>query len=295
MSRKKLIFDKIKEEQNQLHPTRKELYKKLELHFGDVPIVSLFTSFNYTVMLQDGDAKMLEGVLQKEDLKKGLILFISSPGGDGLAAERIINICKTYSGTGKYQVIVPSKAKSAATMVCLGAEKIIMGKTSELGAVDPQLLLDENGKPKIYSVYRLIENYKKLFNDAINTKGKIEPYLQQLSAYDPRDIADYEVAMEESSDITIKALINGMLSGSTEDQIRQKVELFLKPEKVKTHGRAIYSNDALNCGLNIDVVSPTDIKWDLAYELYMRLDNYVSRNNVAKCIESKNYSYLAGV
>ena len=45
------------------------------------------------------------------DLEKGLILLISSPGGNGLAAERIINICRTYSKTGEYTVIVPGKSE----------------------------------------------------------------------------------------------------------------------------------------------------------------------------------------
>jgi len=35
---------------------------------------------------------MLEGVLQKCDLKKGFALLVSSPGGDALAAERIFNL-----------------------------------------------------------------------------------------------------------------------------------------------------------------------------------------------------------
>lgn len=78
------------------------------------------------------------------DLSKGLIIMINSPGGDGLAAERIINVCRSYSGTGEYQVIVPGKAKSAATMVCFGASAIYMSPTSELGPVDPQIVIVDN-------------------------------------------------------------------------------------------------------------------------------------------------------
>lgn len=64
-------------------------------------------------MIDDADADMLEGILQKLDLTNGLALLISSPGGSGLAAERIINICRNYSVTGEYSAIVPGKAKSA--------------------------------------------------------------------------------------------------------------------------------------------------------------------------------------
>ncbi|GAH14065.1 unnamed protein product, partial [marine sediment metagenome] len=43
------------------------------------------------------------------DLSKGLALIINSPGGSGLAAERIINVCRSYSGTEEFWAIVPNK------------------------------------------------------------------------------------------------------------------------------------------------------------------------------------------
>src|SRR3972149_11132929 len=291
--RKTLVFDKIKIEQDQLHLTRVKFYEKIQKHFGGITVVSFFTSFVYPVMLEDGDAEMLEAVLQKSDLKKGLILFISCPGGDGLAAERIINLCRTYSGNGKFYTIVPAKAKSAATMICLGSNKIIMGKTSELGAVDPQLIFEENGKRVSYSVYRLLENYNELFKGAVKTKGNIEPFLQQLSTYDPRDIAENRAALETSSDIAIKALKSGMLSNLSIAKIKKNLSLFLVPKTVKTHGRPIYAKEAQNCGLYIEIINHSDTIWEDIYELYSRLDNYVSRNMVAKCVESLDYHYVA--
>ena len=90
-------------------------------------------------------------MLRSLDLAAGLAVMINSPGGSGLAAERIINVLRSYSGTGEYWAIDPAKAKSAATMVCLGASKIVMGSVSELGPVDPQYprrTLPENSMSK---------------------------------------------------------------------------------------------------------------------------------------------------
>jgi len=83
-------------------------------------------------MIEDKDADMLVGILQKGDGSNGLAIIVSSPG-DGLAAERIINLFRSYSKTGEYWAIVPAKAKSATTMLCFGSSKIIMGPSSELG------------------------------------------------------------------------------------------------------------------------------------------------------------------
>jgi len=52
-------------------------------------MVSLFTSFRYPVLMNDEDADLLEGLLQKLDLDSGLSLILNSPGGMALAAERV--------------------------------------------------------------------------------------------------------------------------------------------------------------------------------------------------------------
>jgi len=92
------IFTQIQSERQQAYPTRRDLFVKIEELLGR-PVVSYFTSFNYPVIIDNYDVGMIEGVLRSLDLENGLALFISSRGGDTLAAERIINICRSYSGT----------------------------------------------------------------------------------------------------------------------------------------------------------------------------------------------------
>ncbi len=289
-----LVIQQVSAEQYQGHSTRKHFYLKLEEMLGE-PVISYFTSFLYPVMIEDSDADMLEGVLQKSDLSNGFALFLSSPGGDGLAAERIINICRSYSGTGKYDVVIPSKAKSAATMICLGASRIITSKTSELGSIDPQITYIEDDKVRRFSVYNIVKSYEVLFSKAVKEKGNLQPYLQQLANYDEREIAEFRTALSLSEDIAIKALKTGMLSNLSEKDVVKRIKIFLTPEEVKTHGRPIYTQDALNCGLKVEIKDLKKEFWRIVYKLYVRLNNFVSTNNVGKCIESKNYSFRARV
>lgn len=157
-----LIIQKINEEKRQASGTRKIYYEKLERELG-APVIALFTSFVYPLIIDDSDAEMLAGILQQTDLSKGFYLLLSSPGGDSLAAERIINTCRSYSDTGKFSVIVPSKAKSAATIICLGASEILMSKTSELGPIDPQIIIGD----RWFSVFNIIKSYQELFEAAV--------------------------------------------------------------------------------------------------------------------------------
>jgi hypothetical protein len=64
-------------------------------------------------------------------------LMINSPGGDANAAEKLLKMCR-FRFTKKFNVIVPY-AKSAGTLVALGADRIFMSYLSELGPVDPQV------------------------------------------------------------------------------------------------------------------------------------------------------------
>ena len=283
------VYERVLIERHQAHQTRARLFGTLEKRYGR-PVVSLFTSFVFPVSIEDNDAEMLEVTLRSLDLSNGMALLISSPGGDGEAAERIIRICRSHSGTGEYWAIVPGKAKSAATMICFGASKIIMGPSSELGPVDPQIIkADEKGRREQHSAYNIVTSYDKLFGGAVASKGRIEPYLQQLDNYDATDIQRYREVIGLADDIAVKALKRGMMKRLSESSIRRKIERFLKPQRTKSHGRPIFWDEAQSCGLTVQHPDGNNTDWNLVYELYVRSNEYVSHEAV-KCIESKSTS-----
>ena len=82
-----------------------------------------------------------------------------------------------------------------------------------------------------------------------------------------------------------------MLSDKTPSVIKQKINHFLTPELVKDHGRPVYLKDVKKTGFVIEEIDLSSPFWETIYELYVRLNNLVSTNNIGKCIESKKYSY----
>ena len=285
------VIQRFMDEQNQGHRIRIPLFRKLEKIFGK-PIITFFTSFLYPVAMEDQDVDMLAGILQMMDLGKGVIIVVSSPGGDGLAAERMINVCRTFSKIGTYDVVVPGKAKSAATMFCFGANKILMGPTSELGPVDPQVRIMEGGVLKYISAHHIVTSYDELFKGAVGEKGNLEPYLQQLGNYNTSVIKAYRSAISLSKSITIQALKSGMMSNKTEVEIESCMKVFLDPENTQTHGRPIFLKNTKECGLSAEGIDPKSETWMLIYELYIRTNHYVS-TYVSKCIENKEHSFTA--
>lgn len=141
---------------NQHEQKRQELLREIGGLVGHTA-VAFFTSFRYPVMIEEVDADMIEEILQVTDLRKGLCLVLGSPGGDALAAERIVRICREYSRD-RFEVIVPRRAKSAATMITFGANKIYMTPTASLGPIGTQVLKKEpEGETNQYSAHSIIK------------------------------------------------------------------------------------------------------------------------------------------
>lgn len=76
-------------------------------------------------------SKQLRGMGKVENLD----LFLYSAGGDTMVPWRLVSMIREYCN--KFSVLVPYKAHSAATMVSLGADEVVMSDLSELSPIDP--------------------------------------------------------------------------------------------------------------------------------------------------------------
>ena len=79
------------------------------------------------------------GFLQAiSDIEPGrLDVLVHSPGGSPTATESIVNLLRSRFTS--IRVIIPHTAKSAATMLALSGDEILLGDAAELGPIDPQL------------------------------------------------------------------------------------------------------------------------------------------------------------
>jgi hypothetical protein len=86
------------------------------------------------------DLDNIFSALSSENAKhdKDVLLFLLCRGGSIEPAYQISKICKAFSKN-RFVVAVPRQAKSAATLIALGADEIHMGPLGQLGPIDPQL------------------------------------------------------------------------------------------------------------------------------------------------------------
>ncbi len=296
----------ILNEVNQNYPVRQELLKLWSKLNGERNVITYFSSFQHpAAMIDDRDRDTIEGILQGMDNSKELDLIINSPGGRPLSAERIINVCRTYSKG--FRVIVPKLAKSAATMVAFGADLIILGESSELGPVDPQIAyVDQTGKIVTRSAYSIIKGVNEILA-RINMagQGRVEGLLSLMPPIDQPFLEECKIAQELSKDIAIRYLKlttfkdlpekeKDKKEGDTET-IEQKIAKFLNPEETFSHGRPIMYKEAKSIGLNVELLKKDDQRWNLLLQIYARSDFVVSNSNNIKLIESPLSSFSASV
>jgi membrane-bound ClpP family serine protease len=67
-----------------------------------------------------------------------VLLVLLSRGGSIEPAYQISKLCKTFT-KGRFVVVVPRHAKSAATLIAICADEIHIGPLGQLGPIDPQL------------------------------------------------------------------------------------------------------------------------------------------------------------
>lgn len=100
--------------------------------------------YKIVFLLQDDDYSISSNTLddiyatvKNGEKDKELLMILNSPGGYIGPAYFISKCCKEYSKL--FYAAVPRRAKSAATLITLGADQVHMGSISELGPIDPQI------------------------------------------------------------------------------------------------------------------------------------------------------------
>lgn len=276
-------------------------------------------------MINDEDAFIIENLLSTPSTKDGLVLIIHSNGGYAISAERIIEVCKNYCkqrGAGnEFWVLVPKKAKSAATILALGADKIYLRNTAELGPVDPQFSVTDNaGNVQFIPAYLqvdAIENIIGFENKAEeNFSDKFISFFKKNSfAKSSNEIklklleqCNYALYVNAKNELDLSdSIIEKIAKEKTDNNVKisqKDFDIFRDPHLTKSHGRLINLLDLkdnplckenfINNVNNITSNPASSITLnELLWELYVRKSRLLNDagNNIVKTIESTGESF----
>ena len=110
----------------------KPLLEKLSAYLGE----PVFTSWNSTKgSICQNDVIGLYALLRNAGCIDRLSLFIKSDGGSGQASLRMVHLLREY--VKHLTILAPLECQSAATMLALGADRILMGPLAHLSLLTP--------------------------------------------------------------------------------------------------------------------------------------------------------------
>ena len=126
--------------------TRIKLYKRIEA-IRKRPLIVYMTSRRENARGQMNESVIPEFCDQLNHLPRGckaVDLMVISSGGDIMVAWKVISMLRER--VKEIGVLVPQTAYSAATLLALGADEIVMHPFANLGPIDPQITTSRKGK-----------------------------------------------------------------------------------------------------------------------------------------------------
>jgi hypothetical protein len=256
---------------------RQDIIRQIEKQTGR-GLLSYVSSTRHPASLIDLDDSLhIESSLQGGDYSNGLDLLIHSSGGFPDAAEKIIVVCRAYAND-NFRVIVPSYAKSAATIVALGSDCIVMSDSSELGPIDPQFAFATQQGTVVRAAYSFVEERDELLDEilaAIQNGENPLGYVEMLRKVDGPFVRECERAIDLAEDMAKKWLRDYMMKGKPAKKINAAVKFFADPISTLSHGRMIGWKQAQAKGLNICHEDKDSDLWQLIWELFMRSDMFI--------------------
>ncbi len=273
-----------------------ELENSAEIHKGIVREIEELTKRTLVAYVANighpggalvpADMETIEGILRSLDLKPDkddLDLLIESPGGTPDAAERLVRICRTYSKS--FRALVVGEAMSAATLASLGADELVMGATSSLGPIDPQMAYVTKERAVLRPAKSIIDAYTHAVSaaqQAIANNQPADPFLHLLDNLDISFVIECLRARSATKRVATDLLTSGLMKGRPKPEIEGVVDQLIKMGDDTYHARPFWHESAKQLGLNLRYLPPEDPLWEKLWQLLLRLKNYTIRKQLAK-------------
>lgn len=198
-----------------------------------------------------------------------ITLILYSQGGHTTAGWSIVNLIKQFCD--EFHVIVPSKARSTATLIVLGASSIMMTKQATLGPIDPSVNGPLNpqapGQNPMSRIPVSVESITSYFDFAKSVGIESESELTKLVLELASKINPVVLGNVYRSRSQIRMLGRRLLADHQTDQDKiEKILDFLCSES-GSHDYTINRREAQN-ELGLNIVKPNDKTYNLIRALH---------------------------
>lgn len=229
------------------------------------------------VIVNDKDKNAFMANVHNLNRSLGLDLILHTPGGDLAATESIVDyLQKMFNGN--VRAIIPQLAMSAGTMIALSCSKIIMGKQSNLGPIDPQL-----GGVACQAV---LDEFNKAVED-IKVNPSSAPLWQVIiSKYHPTFLGACKNSIDWSEKLVEEWLLRNMCKGN-EALAKKVLKGFGDHKENKSHARHISAEFCKKAGLEIIDMEDDNELQDLILTIHHAYMHTFAHSTATKIVENQ--------
>ena len=232
--------------------------------------------------------------LDKIGVVPKISLFLFTNGGNTLAGWNIVNLIRQFCDD--FEIIVPGKARSTGTLMCLGANRIIMTKQATLGPIDPSVNTPlnptvPNAGPhaRVPVSVEAIKGFLDLAKHELNLKDEralADIFTVLADKVHPLVLGEVYRAIGQIQMLARKLLVNQV----KEEEKINKIIAFLCSES-GSHDYTINRREAKN-ELGLNIVTPSQDLYELINNTYISIreelelrnpfnpDVYIGKDNV---------------
>ncbi len=216
---------------------------------------------------KEGFIEALRGISGNE-----IDIILHSPGGSPEATESLVELLRKRFDSIRF--IIPSIAKSAATMLAMSGNEIILGNDAELGPTDPQMII--NGAP--HAAHRILKQFDLAKKEIAKDNKNLPAWLPIIQQYGPSLLVSCNSAINLTKKLVAKWLGIYMLKGIRNGKRKAAtISRFLAQDHL-SHGRLIDISELKSRGVNIKLASElspdiSDALQDIHYALIMTFES----------------------
>lgn len=236
---------------------RQQAISEYQNKFACKLVVMRDAIFNHSVVL-------FEDLIYDASPETDLHIILASPGGDGETAVRLVRAAQARCK--ELTIIVPDQAKSAATLMALGAHHILMSATSDLGPIDSQFPRgDELVSAK--DIIAAVDDAAQKVQDAPDT---FPIYASLLGDVNALMVQQARSSLARNHDQLEEALKSN--PDRSDDEVSKLKDALIKLliERPRSHSALFGVQDAKNAGLPVEDADPRGEQWQMIWRLWTK-------------------------
>lgn len=216
-----------------------------------------------------------------------LDIIIHSPGGRVEATEAIVKYVR--SKFSDIRIIVPHEAMSAATMLACAGDRVVMGRHSFMGPIDPQFLLTTSLGAQSVPAQAILDQFDRAKRECLQDRNNLAVWVPSLQQYGPALLQQCENALALSKKLVAGWLSQWMFKKSKKrkEYAEEIANRLADHKELLTHGRPLDRKFLKNLRMKVDFLELDQQLQDKVLTAYHATMHTFTATPATKIIENQ--------